>query len=202
MVLERLHRMPLETLERSLLVEVGLEETRIADRRDLSRLPVGYSSLPPMFHMPTKMVEGGRYTFNPQLEWAGGGFASTASDLARWGAALFGGKVLPLPWVEQMTQAHRVEADFPDGAQYGLGATLWHTEFGPAWGHSGFVPGFNAILQHLPRHGVTLALLCNSDVALKGSGRSPGQVAQKILKVVLNHQRTPTPGSGHGSTPS
>lgn len=193
MVLERLHRTSLEALERNLLTELGLQDTQIADRRDLPHLPVGDSHLPAMFHLPTKVVAGGRYAFNPQLEWAGGGFASTAADLARWGTALFGGKVLSRPWLAQMTTPSGVQTDFPDGAQYGLGAILWQTELGPAWGHSGFVPGFNAILQHLPRQGVTLALLCNSDAALKGAGRSPGAAAQRLLNVVLRERRAPLP---------
>ncbi len=192
MVLERIHGTSLETQERALLAELGLKETLISDRRDLPKLPTGYSSLPPVFHMPQKVVEGGRYVFNPQLEWAGGGFASTAADLARWGAALYGGKVLPQPWLRQMVTGSGVKTDFPDGAAYGLGAILWHSELGPAWGHSGFVPGFNAVLEHLPEQGVTLALLCNSDVALKGPGRTPHAAAQRLLKVA----RTATsPGS-------
>lgn len=185
MVLERTHGMSLEAQERALLEERGLKETVVADRRELPHLSPGYSSLPPMFHVPAKVVEGGRYVFNPQLEWAGGGFASTAADLARWGAALYGGKVLPQPWLQQMVNGSGVKTDFPDGAQYGLGAILWQTELGSAWGHSGFVPGFNAVLQHLPTHGVTLALLCNSDAALKGKDRSPGAAAQRLLKVIV-----------------
>ena len=30
------------------------------------------------------VIVGGRFRLNPQWEWAGGGFASTAEDLARW----------------------------------------------------------------------------------------------------------------------
>lgn len=185
MVLERLYGIPLETQERALLTELGLKETVISDRRDMLMLPTGYSSLPPMFHMPQKVVESGRYVFNPQLEWAGGGFASTAADLARWGAALYGGKVLSQPWLRRMVTSSGVTTDFPDGATYGLGAILWQSELGLAWGHSGFVPGFNAVLQHLPKQGVTLALLCNSDVALKGQGRTPHAAAQRLLRAVL-----------------
>lgn len=185
MVLERVHHTTLEAQERALLQELGLRETLVADRRDLPRLASGYSGLPAFFHMPAKTVKAGRYAFNPQLEWAGGGFASTAADLARWGAALYGGPVLPPAQLQAMVTASGVPADFPDGAAYGLGSILWRTELGPAWGHSGFVPGFNAVLQHLPEHGVTLALLCNHDGALKGAGRTPGAAAQRLLRVVV-----------------
>src|SRR4030095_4470015 len=37
------------------------------------------------------MIVDGKFKINPQWEWAGGGFASTAEDLARWGALLYNG---------------------------------------------------------------------------------------------------------------
>lgn len=181
MVLERADGRPLEAQERALLGELDLRETDIADQRRLPKLASGYSALPPFFRMPPKVVRNGRYAFNPQLEWAGGGFASTAADLARWGAALYGGRVLEASSLQAMV-SRPVGTDFTDGARYGLGAIVWDTERGPVWGHSGFVPGFNAVLQHLPEEGITLALLCNSDTALKAPGRSPHAVAQRLLK--------------------
>lgn len=183
LVLERVAGQSLEAQEQALLDELNLRETDIADRRRLPKLASGYSALPPFFRMPPKVVRNGHYAFNPQLEWAGGGFASTAADLARWGAALYGSKVLEASSLQAMV-SRPVSTDFADGARYGLGVIVWDTGRGPAWGHSGFVPGFNAVLQHLPEEGITLALLCNSDTALKAPGRSPHAVAQRLLKVV------------------
>lgn len=181
MVLERIHGQPLEVQERALLKELGLKATEIANRRDLKGLPVGYSSLPDFFHMPAKTLVGGRYAFNPQLEWAGGGFVSTAADLARWGRALYGGKVLKAESLKAMTTPFGVKTDLSDGAGYGLGTMVWFTPQGEAWGHTGFVPGFNAVLHHLPKEGLTLALMCNSDGAFRGPGRTAMAVAQRIL---------------------
>ncbi len=183
MVLEQAAGRTLEAQEQALLDALGLEETHLANRRRLLKLASGYSDLPPLFRMPPKVVRNGRYAFNPQLEWAGGGFASTAADLARWGAALYGGRVLQAASLQAMV-SHPVRTDFADGARYGLGVIVWETDRGPVWGHSGFVPGFNAVLQHLPEEGITLALLCNRDTALKAPGRSPHAVAQRLFKVV------------------
>ncbi len=183
MVLERVTGQSLEAQEQALLDELNLRETHLADRRRLPKLASGYSALPAFFRMPPKVVRNGLYAFNPQLEWAGGGLASTAADLARWGAALYDGRVLEASTLQAMV-SHPVRTDFAEGARYGLGVIVWATERGPAWGHSGFVPGFNAVLQHLPKEGITLALLCNSDTALKAPGRSPHAVAQRLLKVV------------------
>lgn len=186
MVVERVTGRRFEAeLQARLLGPLGLRESLPADRRDLPDLPVGHSSLPPLFHMPPKVVVEGRYVINPQLEWTGGGLCSTAADLARWGHALYGGRVLSEPWLRRMVTPCGVPTDFPEGADYGLGAILWKTKLGPAWGHSGFVPGFNAVLQHLPEQRVTLALLCNADSALKGPGRSPHQAAQRLLAGVV-----------------
>lgn len=183
MALERVAGRSLEAQERALLDELSLRETDIADRRRLPKLASGYSALPPFFRMPPKVVRNGCYAFNPQLEWAGGGFASTASDLAQWGAALYGGRVLEASSLQAMV-SRPVDTNFTDGGRYGLGVIVWDTEHGPVWGHSGFVPGFNAVLQHLPEEGVTLALLCNSDTALKAPGRSPHGVAQRLFQIL------------------
>lgn len=193
MVLERCTGMSLDRQERRLMKALGLKATLLADRRDLPGLAAGYSSLPPAFHMPAQVLREGRYAFNPQLEWAGGGFVSTAADLTRWGAALFDGAVLPAAWRQRMVTPSPLRTDFPDSARYGLGVILWETEHGPVWGHSGFVPGFNAVLQHVSRHHITLGLLCNSDIALKGPGRSPHAAAQRLLRTVLPAPTTEPP---------
>lgn len=195
MVVERVTGRSYEEVQAErLLNPLGLGETRAANRRELPGLCAGYSALPAFFHQPTKTGEEGRYGFNPQLEWTGGGLVGTASDLARWGAALFGGKVLSEAWLTRMRTPSGWPTGMADGAEYGLGLILWQTPYGPAWGHSGFVPGFNAVLEHLPQRGITLALMCNSDTALKRPGSSPHQAAQRLLRGLLNGEAPAKPG--------
>lgn len=195
MVIEQVTGRPYEQVQAErLLKPLGLKETQAANQRALPGLTAGYSALPPFFHMPPKVGVEGRYGFNPQLEWTGGGLVSTAADLARWGSALFGGKVLSDGWLKQMRTPSGQRTDMADGAEYGLGLILWQTPFGPAWGHSGFVPGFNAVLEHLPEQGVTLALMCNSDTALKRPGSSPHQAAQRLLRILPNGKAPAEPG--------
>ena len=57
--------------------------------------------------------------FNPQCEWAGGGFVSTSEDLARWARALYGGDVLSTQGLEKLLAG--VPAKTGKGDQYGLG---------------------------------------------------------------------------------
>jgi D-alanyl-D-alanine carboxypeptidase len=44
--------------------------------------------------MPDEMISGGKFVINPQFEWGGGGFATSARDLARWGHELYLGRAL------------------------------------------------------------------------------------------------------------
>ena len=38
------------------------------------------------------MIHDGKFAINPQFEWTGGGYASTAEDLARWAKMMYEGK--------------------------------------------------------------------------------------------------------------
>ncbi len=90
-----------------------------------------------------------------------GGVAATPSDLAAWGDALYGGRVLSPSLVGLMTShLHRTHA-YVDGARYGLG--VQELRIGP-WltlGHSGKVLGFRAQLRTVPAAGLTIAIMSN-----------------------------------------
>ncbi len=43
------------------------------------------------------MVTDGKFIINPQIEWAGGGLATTPADLARWAKLLFEGRAFDKP---------------------------------------------------------------------------------------------------------
>jgi D-alanyl-D-alanine carboxypeptidase len=172
-------------LRRRILEPVALRDTVPSDRRSLPGLAAGYAQLPAFFRMPPKVAEGGRYSFNPQLEWTGGGLAGTASDLARWAKALFEGKVISPASVAVMTRAEGPKTDFPDGARYGLGCILWHSDFGPSYGHSGFAPGYNAIVEYLPGRRMAFALQCNADTGLRREGASPHQALTRFIRIAL-----------------
>jgi D-alanyl-D-alanine carboxypeptidase len=62
------------------------------------------------------VIVGGKFTINPQWEWAGGGFASTAGDLARWARALYAGDALEQKSLDEMLRS----TSAGEGAGYGL----------------------------------------------------------------------------------
>ncbi|MFE6749026.1 serine hydrolase domain-containing protein [Kitasatospora purpeofusca] len=80
---------------------------------------------------------------NPTVGDAAGNGISTAADLDRFHAALFGGRLLSAARLEEMTTA--VPAPMI-GAHYGLGLIRYDLPCGAVWGHTGGVPGFSTVL--------------------------------------------------------
>jgi D-alanyl-D-alanine carboxypeptidase len=104
-------------------------------------------------------IEGGRLRINPQFEWTGGGIASTTSDLARWAKLLYEGKAFDAALLPVMLEG--VPAKLGPNTRYGLGVILRDTRSGPAYGHSGFFPGYATEMLYLPRHRIAAALQVN-----------------------------------------
>ena len=69
---------------------LGLASTVPSDRPDVPGLAVGYTVPENPFGLPERTADAdGRLVWDPGVEWTGGGLASTAGNLARWGHALF-----------------------------------------------------------------------------------------------------------------
>jgi D-alanyl-D-alanine carboxypeptidase len=69
--------------------------------------------------------------------WAAGAIVSDAEDLARFYAALLGGRLLAPRWLQGMTRT------VPAGSlRYGLGLAAHRTPCGTAWGHTGNLLGY------------------------------------------------------------
>jgi D-alanyl-D-alanine carboxypeptidase len=85
---------------------------------------------------------------------AAGAMASTAGDLARWAAALYGGSVLSRASLREMTRVLP-----PDG--YGLGTRRRVLLGHPALGHGGSLRGFEATMWYFPRSDVAIAIVSN-----------------------------------------
>jgi D-alanyl-D-alanine carboxypeptidase len=85
-----------------------------------------------------------------------GGIAGTALDVARWGAALYAGSVLPTAALQEMLT-------FVPVHDYGLGVELRTIRGKQAIGHNGRTLGFATGLDALTPSGVVIAVLTNSD---------------------------------------
>jgi D-alanyl-D-alanine carboxypeptidase len=158
-------------VQNRLLDPLGLTDTIPSDRPNLSRLAVGYTSADNPFGLPERTADAsGRLAWDPAVEWAGGGFASTSHDLARWGHILFNGKALNSPYLERLLDSAPVAPDSP-GIRYGAGSAVYEqSPRGPVYGHGGWIPGYVSSLRHYPDHGVTIAFQINSDAGLVNEG--------------------------------
>ncbi len=101
------------------------------------------------------------------LKWAGGGFLSTAEDLAAFGDAMASGRLIRRQTAETLWAAMRLR----DGraTNYGVGWVVRSDPAGRRWvGHSGGSMGGTAYLVVYPEARLSLALLVNSDQPLVG----------------------------------
>ncbi len=127
----------------------------------LPGLVQGYAGAGNPFAASDGMLVNGRLVFDPQFEWAGGGFMVNAAALARWAKLLY----------ENRAFDARVNADWLDGIEaaglgpgvrYGLGVILHETPLGPTRGHSGFFPGYLTEVRYWADHGFAIAIQLNT----------------------------------------
>lgn len=104
-----------------------------------------------------------------------GGIRSTAADMLRWHAALFGGKLLKPASLALMiepsklkdgrltSQARKPGADGQPPMDYGLGLSIGTRDGRRQIGHGGSINGFNAYLYTYPDERTTIVMLTNTD---------------------------------------
>lgn len=135
------------------LAPLGLRHTSPSNDRNLPGLAAGYSADNPFGWPATSTVSDGTLAWHPGMEWTGGGLVSTAEDLARWGAALFGGTALPEAALDQMLSANSVDPAQPD-VGYGLGVAVYRASpFGPVYGQGGGFRGTSPACATTPTTG-------------------------------------------------
>lgn len=163
LVVERVLGQPIDAaINERLLRPLRLRETMPSDAPRLRGVVQGYAGPRNPFGGSDVMLRDGAMVINPQFEGAGGGYAASARDAARWGARYFSGAVFSPSTLQQSLAGTAAPALGP-GTQYGLGMILRDSSAaGPVRFHSGFFPGYQAELRHYPESGVTVALLINS----------------------------------------
>jgi CubicO group peptidase (beta-lactamase class C family) len=108
-----------------------------------------------------------------------GSIAASSGDVARWARALYGGAVLSDTSLAAMVADARRTARFHPKIPYGLGVQLVALDGHRALGHSGRLTGFRSVVRHLPREGITIAVLTNE------SRHDPTRIASSLLKIAL-----------------
>jgi D-alanyl-D-alanine carboxypeptidase len=153
--------------------------------RRIPGLVSGYAGPNDPLGLPDEMMQDGRLAINPQFEWAGGGFATSPRDLARWGHALYASATGPVtaPMRARMIDA-AVPARLGPQTMYGLGVIVRPTTpVGRTWGHSGFFPGYQTELVHAVDRGVTLAIQINTSAPRSTGNRGLLRVAYDLIAI-------------------
>jgi D-alanyl-D-alanine carboxypeptidase len=164
---------------RRLLKPLKLTETIPQDGPRLKGVVQGYAGPNNPFGGTDAMIVNGKFAINPQFEWTGGGYASTAHDLARWAKMIYVGKAFSpdlLPQVLEGVPAAMLGRE----TRYGLGAIIRKTQAGTSYGHSGFFPGYMTDMMYFPEYRVAVAVQVNTSV-----GRSLGKPLSRVLVEVM-----------------
>jgi D-alanyl-D-alanine carboxypeptidase len=170
-----------DEIGRRLLQPLGLENTVPSDRPDVPGLANGYAGQDNPFGTFDATLRDGRLSFNPQFEWGGGGFASTAEDLAVWVRHVQEGRAFDPALLGEFRAG--VPAPLGPGARYGLGVIMMELPVGPAWGHSGFMPGYRTEAYYFPEHGFSIALQINTSAG-RALPESPLRILNGIAEIL------------------
>jgi D-alanyl-D-alanine carboxypeptidase len=130
---------------------------------------------------------GGPWPSLETSEGAAGAAVSTAPDLARFGAALFRGRLLPGELLADMVTPTRFGAR---NTGYGLGVEVTRPDYRTTtWGNGGFLPGFRSTLQYLPDQDLVVVVLVNT------SSAAPADLAELLARSVQPERAVPAQGA-------
>jgi D-alanyl-D-alanine carboxypeptidase len=170
---------------RRLLKPLKLTETIPQDGPRLKGVVQGYAGPNNPFGGSDEMIKGGRFVVNPQFEWTGGGYATTAQDLARWAKMLYEGKAFSLQLLPEVLDG--VPAPILGReTKYGLGVIIRKTSAGTSYGHSGFFPGYLTDMMYFPDYKAAVAVQVNTSVP-PDLGKPLSRVLVEMMEVIRPH---------------
>ena len=167
---------------RRLIQPLKLTDTIPQDGPVLKGVVQGYAGPNNPFGGTDEMIVNGKFAINPQFEWTGGGYASTAHDLARWAKMMYEGKAFApelLPQVVEGVPAPMLGRE----SKYGLGVIIRKTPAGTSYGHSGFFPGYMTDMMYFPEHKAAVAVQVNTSVG-RSLGKPLGRVLVEAMEVI------------------
>jgi D-alanyl-D-alanine carboxypeptidase len=108
-----------------------------------------------------------------------GAVASSATDLARWARALYGGDVLSDDSLRAMLDDATRTDRYKPPVRYGLGVQFVDVGGRPAIGHSGRLLGFRSVVRWLPAERMAVAVVTNQ------SRTDPAIIARALSRIAL-----------------
>jgi CubicO group peptidase (beta-lactamase class C family) len=187
-VIEKVEGKPLATvLKDRFFAPLGMTRTALDDEQEIVPGRVaGYDGEEPGKFKNARLI-------SMTIPGAAGAMRSSAGDLVKWSAALFGGKVLkPASWQAMIAPGRLNDGKLSstampkvDGAgpsEYGFALGISKVEGHTRIGHGGGIFGFNTSLQEFPDDRITVAVIANSI----GPKVGVGQVAKRIERIALS----------------
>lgn len=142
----------------------------------------GYAGAANPFGGKDAMIDNCKFVVNPQLEWTGGGWASTTHDLARWAKLYFEGKAFDNSLMSQVLDGVAAPM-LGRETKYGLCVIIRKTTSGTTYGHSGFFPGYLTDVMYFPEQKIAIAVQVNTSVG-QNLGKPLGRVLVEALEVI------------------
>ncbi|MCY1520885.1 Beta-lactamase [compost metagenome] len=166
-IMEKINGKKMYDLIKELVIRpYKLTNTEPSIKSKFDRLATGYSGKESPFPFHGAMVKEGKLVFNPQFEWAGGGFISSSGDLALFAKDLFFFKDLSAESRAEMQKG--VKAKTGRDHQYGLALQIRPgKDLGWSYGHSGWFPGYSTDAVYFPDMNIALAIQFNTDDRFK-----------------------------------
>ncbi|HEX3653833.1 MAG TPA: serine hydrolase domain-containing protein [Rhizomicrobium sp.] len=155
-------------LENHILRPLHMTDTyTTADEDRLPRMAIGY------WHVNGKLERAP--VIDPSWGYSAGFLVSTLSDLAKWDAALRGGKVVSSASYREMTTPFVTGKN--GSADYGFGLFIDSVYGQPRIGHTGGSQGFTTADEYFPRQGVRIVAFTN----LGDSTPEPGEALTNVV---------------------
>jgi D-alanyl-D-alanine carboxypeptidase len=144
------------------LTPLGLGSTYM-QTEEKAQGPMAHGYMPPA-SKPVDNFAGTMLPFTSEATAVGfaGAYVSTATDLAVWANALYGGAILDeatLAAMADISTSTPYKPKFP----YGLGFEQTSLAGQVAWGHRGNLDGFWSAMFYLPAYHVTVVVLINAN---------------------------------------
>lgn len=149
------------------LTPLGLTMTGPSDQQNLPGLARGYASGETGLGIPERTTDDdGALVWNPAIEWTGGGFYSTAHDLALWGRDFLSGRLLSASTYQEALGGVSSSTDDVNSL-YGLGISIrLNSPWGPVYGHRGWISGYVSSVKYYPEIDTAIAFQTNTDIGI------------------------------------
>lgn len=187
-VVEKVTGKPLAAvLKERFFTPLGMSRTALDDESDIvPGRAAGYDAEAPGKFTNARMI-------SMTVPGGAGAMRSSASDLVKWNAALFGGKVLQPASFQAMIAPGRLnngqlsstampKVEGSERGEYGYALGVGKVEGHARIGHGGGIYGFNSSLQEFPADRVTIVVIANGI----GKDVGVGQIVKRIERIALS----------------